>query len=130
VATSQQCTRETRVGGTSNPPAAEGNFHVKSWNALKPQIVENYSIHMSYVDKRDRMPRSYSISDRTSSEQRGFSNQYAIWDKMTHFEFREHLVHDLVLAVEDKGVNIDRGYSIIPVVPSGDKAHETLTSQG
>jgi hypothetical protein len=39
IAISEQCAGETREGGTSHPPAAEGNFWYESWNALKPQVV-------------------------------------------------------------------------------------------
>jgi hypothetical protein len=54
---------------------------------------------------------------------------------MTHLQFREQLIRDLVLAAEDgalneKGIQRRRPSPVIPVVPSGDKALETLGSQG
>ena len=45
------------------PP--EGNFRDNDGKAVKPQIVEDYSRHMGYVDKGDRMANSYSICRRT-----------------------------------------------------------------
>jgi hypothetical protein len=35
----------TREGGTSHPPAAKGNFLYELWDALKPQVVQNYNTH-------------------------------------------------------------------------------------
>jgi hypothetical protein len=50
---------------------------------------------------------------------------------MTRLQLREQLVHDLVLAAEYRAVNGRKiKPSIIPIVPSGDKAYETLGSQG
>jgi hypothetical protein len=34
-------------------------------NAIKPEIIADYSKHMGYVDKTDRMTDSYSISHWT-----------------------------------------------------------------
>jgi hypothetical protein len=45
-----------------NPPATEGNFCDEHRNALKPQIAHDY---MGYVDKGDRMIKSYSIQWHT-----------------------------------------------------------------
>jgi hypothetical protein len=74
---------------------------------------------MSCVDKSDRMDKSTNISHRTSSVQKKvfschklFSNTEATGSKMTHFQFREQLVGDLVRAEEDRAVNgkgIQRG---------------------
>jgi hypothetical protein len=43
-------------------PSAEGNFSDEHGNAIKPAIVEDYNKHMGYVDKLNKMARSYSIS--------------------------------------------------------------------
>ncbi|PNF27168.1 hypothetical protein B7P43_G07847 [Cryptotermes secundus] len=45
-------------------PPAEGSFCDEHGNAMKPAILD-YSMHMGYVDKADRMANSYSISRRT-----------------------------------------------------------------
>jgi hypothetical protein len=45
------------------PP--EGNFCDNNGKAVKPQIVEDYSRHIGYVDKGDRMANSYSSCRRT-----------------------------------------------------------------
>jgi hypothetical protein len=47
-----------------NPPA-EVNFCDEHGNAIKPTIMEEYSKHTSFVDKMNRMAKSYSISCQT-----------------------------------------------------------------
>lgn len=42
----------------------EGNFLDEQGNVIKPENVEDYNRHMTYVDKGDRMANSYSISCR------------------------------------------------------------------
>ena len=49
---------------THNAPA-EGNFCNEGGIAIKPHTVMEYNHHMGYVDKGDRMAKSYSISRRT-----------------------------------------------------------------
>jgi hypothetical protein len=49
---------------THNAPA-EGNFCDTNGKAIKLQIVVDYSRHMGYVDKGDRMANSYSTCRRT-----------------------------------------------------------------
>jgi hypothetical protein len=44
---------------------AGGNFCNSGGKAIKPEIVTDYSHHMGYVDKGDRMANSYSICHRT-----------------------------------------------------------------
>jgi hypothetical protein len=44
---------------------AEGNFCDTNGKAIKPQIVMDYSHHMGYVDKGDRMASCYSIGHHT-----------------------------------------------------------------
>jgi hypothetical protein len=46
-------------------PPAEGSFHDKHGKAQKPVIVEDYSHHVGYIDRGDRMANSYSVSVRT-----------------------------------------------------------------
>jgi len=47
-----------------NAPA-EGSFCNERGKAIKLQIVMDYNYHMGYVDKGDRMAKSYSTSWRT-----------------------------------------------------------------
>jgi hypothetical protein len=66
----------TRVGGTVRTvrwkdrwdvyiltnmlfPPAEGNFTDESGQAIKPRVVEDYSVYIGFVDKSDRMVNSY-----------------------------------------------------------------------
>jgi hypothetical protein len=44
---------------------AKGNFCDGNGKATKAQIVAEYSRHMGFVDKEDRMAKSYSICQRT-----------------------------------------------------------------
>lgn len=46
-------------------PPEEGKFCDESGNALRPAIVEDYSGHMGYIDKSDRIANNYSISHCT-----------------------------------------------------------------
>jgi hypothetical protein len=57
--------RDVHVLTNMHCPPAEGNFCDEHGNAVKPAIVADYSTHMGYVDKADRMANSYSISSRT-----------------------------------------------------------------
>ena len=52
---------------------AEGNFCNERGKAIKPQIVMDYNHHMGYVDKDDRMAKSYSTSRRTLKWTKNFS---------------------------------------------------------
>jgi hypothetical protein len=45
-------------------PPVKGNFKLDG-KAVKPCIIEDYNMHMGYVDLSDRMANSYSISRRT-----------------------------------------------------------------
>jgi hypothetical protein len=44
---------------------ATSNFK-ECGKAVKPLIIKDYTIHMSYIDLSDRMANSYSISKKTS----------------------------------------------------------------
>jgi hypothetical protein len=46
-------------------PTAEGNFCDECGRAHKPATVEDYSRHMSYVNKGNRMANSCSVGRRT-----------------------------------------------------------------
>jgi hypothetical protein len=52
-------------------PSAEGIFCDAKGNITKPQIVEEYNHHMSYVDKGDRITNSYTIIHHTWKEMNG-----------------------------------------------------------
>jgi hypothetical protein len=47
-----------------NPPV-QGNFCDEHGNALKPVIIQDYNRHMGYVDERDCMRNTYTISGQT-----------------------------------------------------------------
>ncbi|PNF14142.1 hypothetical protein B7P43_G17736 [Cryptotermes secundus] len=57
--------REVNVLTIMRCPPAEGSFCDEHGNAIKPAIVVDYNKYMGYVDKADRMAKSYSISGRT-----------------------------------------------------------------
>jgi hypothetical protein len=57
--------RDVRVLSNIHNAPAEGNFCNERGKAIKPQIVMDYSHHMGYVNKGDRMANIYSISRRT-----------------------------------------------------------------
>jgi hypothetical protein len=40
----------------------EGNFCDEHGKAMQPAMIQNYNRHVRYVDKYDRMIKSYSIS--------------------------------------------------------------------
>jgi hypothetical protein len=44
---------------------AEGNVYDESERAHKPADAENYTLHMSYVDKGDSTDTGYSLTQRT-----------------------------------------------------------------
>jgi hypothetical protein len=48
-----------------HPAPKVGNYCVEYGNAIRPKLTENYSQHIGYVDKSDRLANSYSISRRT-----------------------------------------------------------------
>jgi hypothetical protein len=45
-------------------PVAESDLCDECGNAMKPAIVQDYTMHMEYVDKSDRKTNTYSISTR------------------------------------------------------------------
>ena len=83
-------------------PPVEGNFCDESGHAVKPCVIEDYNVHMGYVDKSDRMVNSYGIARRTCkwTKKLFFLNTFVLHKtyggKMTHQRFREVLVHNLI----------------------------------
>ena len=57
--------REVYMLTNMDPPPAEGKFCDDSNRPVKPNIVERYNRHTSYVDNSDCMATSYSMSRRT-----------------------------------------------------------------
>jgi hypothetical protein len=45
-------------------PPAQGNCRDEFGNTVKPLVIEDYNIHLDYVDKSDRMSTSYGMSGR------------------------------------------------------------------
>jgi hypothetical protein len=56
-----------------NPPA-EGNFCDEKGNVIGPHIVEDYNLHMVYVDKADRMANSTQSGTSRGNGQRNCSS--------------------------------------------------------
>jgi len=91
-------------------PPAEGNFCDNNGKAIKPQIVADYSHHMGYVNKTDRMANSYSINRCTWkwTKQLFFHlfdlailNSYILFSslggkKISHSDFRDTLLGNLL----------------------------------
>ena len=89
---------------------AEGNFYNEGGKAIKPQVVMDYNHHMSYVDKGDRMAKSYSISRRTFKWTKklffhlldlAILNSYILYSscggkKISHRDFRYNLVRNML----------------------------------
>jgi hypothetical protein len=46
-------------------PPAEGNHRNKFGNMMKRLVMEDYSIHMGYVDRSDQMSANYGMIRRT-----------------------------------------------------------------
>jgi hypothetical protein len=57
--------RDAYVLMNMHSPPADGNFCDESGHAVKPHVIEDYSAHMDFVDKFDRMVNSYRIAQRT-----------------------------------------------------------------
>ena len=106
-------------------PPVEVNFTQKSGQALKPRVVEDYNAYMGFVDKSDRMVNSYGIARRTwkwtkklffhlidMSILNAFLIHKSRSGKMTHKNFREILVHELIIHSREENVtaiSISRG---------------------
>lgn len=104
--------------------------------------VQHYNTNMGYVDKIGRTANSYNISHRTwkwteklfchlvdLSVLNSFIIQEVCVGKLTHLQFREQLVCDLILAGQQGATTRKTKPSITPVVPSGNKAYKALASE-
>ena len=106
-------------------PPVEGNFTDESGQAIKPRVVEDYSAYMGFVDKSDRMVNSYGIARRTWKWTKklffhltdmtilnAFLIHKSCGGKMTHKNFREILVQELIIHSQEENVTasaISRG---------------------
>jgi hypothetical protein len=109
-------------------PPVEGNFTQESGQAIKPCIVEDYNAYMWSVDRSDRMVNSYGIACRTWKWTKklffhltGMTilNRFLIHKsrggKMMHKNFREILVHELIIHSQEENVTasgISRGRQV------------------
>jgi len=59
--------KDKRVNVRTNmhTPSVESNFCDESGRAVKSCVIEDYNVHMGYVDKSDMMVNSYGIARRT-----------------------------------------------------------------
>ena len=100
-----------------NAPPVEGNFTQESAQAIKPRVVENYNAYMGFVDKSDRMVNSYGTARITWKWTKKLSfhltdmtilNAFLIHKscdgKMTHKNFREILVRELIIHSQEANV--------------------------
>jgi len=102
----------------------EGNFTQESGQAIKPHIVEKCDAYVGFVDKSDRMVNSSGIARRTWKWPKKLFfhltdmtilNVFLIHKscgKMTHKNFREILVCELIIHSQEKNVTasgISRG---------------------
>jgi hypothetical protein len=118
--------RDVFVLTNMHAPPAEGHFVDEAGHAVKPRVIEDYNTHMGYVDKSDRMANSYGIARRTWKWTKklffhlldmtilnAFILHKTSGGKLTHKEFRETLIQDLItecheLNVTARGVSIGR----------------------
>ena len=95
----------------------EGNFTEESGQAIKPRVVEDYNAYMGFVDKSDRMVNSYGIARRTWKWTKklffhltdmtilnAFLIHKSCDGKMTHKNFREILVRELIIHSQEGNV--------------------------
>jgi hypothetical protein len=89
---------------------AQGNFCDSNGKAIKLQIVADYSCHMGYMDKGDRMASIYSICPRTPKWTKtlffhlldlAILNSYILLSscggkKISHRDFRFALVRNIL----------------------------------
>jgi len=106
-------------------PPVEGNFTDESGQAIRPRIVEDCNAYMGFVDKSDRMVNSYGIAHRTWKwtkklffhlTEMAILNIFLIHKscggKMAHKNFRDILVHELIIHLQEENVTasgISRG---------------------
>ena len=98
-------------------PPVEGNFTHESGQAIKPRIVEDYNAYMGFVDNTDRMVNSYGIARRTWKWTKklffhltdmtilnAFLINKSCGGKMTHKNFREILIRELIIHSQEGAV--------------------------
>ena len=98
-------------------PPVEGNFTQESGQAIKPRVVEDYNAYMGFVDKSDRMVNSYGIARRTWKWTKklffhltdmtilnAFLIHKSCGGKMTHKNFHENLVRELIIHSQERNV--------------------------
>jgi hypothetical protein len=98
-------------------PPVEGNFTNESGHAIRPRLVEGYSAYMGFVDKSDRMVSSCRIAWRTwkwtkklffhltdMTVLNAFLIHKSCGGKMTHKNFREALVQELIIQSHEENV--------------------------
>jgi hypothetical protein len=73
-------------------PPVDGNFRDESGHAGKPHVIEDYNAHMGFVDKSDRMVKSYGISQRTWK-----------WTKKLFFHFLDMTILNAYLFYKSYG---------------------------
>jgi len=117
--------RDVYILTNMHAPLVEGNFTHESGQAIKPRVVEDYNSYMRFVDKSDRMVNSYGIACRTWKWTKKLFfhltdmtilNKFLIHKlcggKMTHKNFREILVRELIIHSQEQNVTasgISRG---------------------
>ena len=103
----------------------EGNFTQESGQAIKPHVAEDYNAYVGFVDKPDRMVSSYGIARRTwkwtkklffhltdMTIPNTFLIHKSYGGKMTHKNFLEILIHELIIHSQEENVTasgISRG---------------------
>jgi len=109
----------------THAPPVEGNFNQESGQAIKPRVIEDYNAYMAFVDTPDRMVNSYGTARRTWKWTNklffhltdmiilnAFLIHKSCGDKMKHKNFREILVHELIIHSQEENVTesgISRG---------------------
>jgi hypothetical protein len=102
--------RDVYILTNMHAPPVECNFTHESGHAIKPRVVEDYNAYMGFVDKSDRMVNSYGIARRTWKWTKklflhltdmtilnAFIIHKSCGGKMTHKNFREVLVRELII---------------------------------
>ena len=111
--------RDVYILTNMHAPPVEGNFTNESGQAIRRRVVEDYSAHMGFVDKSDRMVNSYGIARRTWQWTKklffhltdmtilnAFLIHKSCDGKMTHKDFREIPVRELITHSQEENVTI------------------------
>jgi len=106
--------RDVYILTNTHAPPVEGNFTQESGQAIKPRAVEDYNVYMRFVDKSDRMVKSYGTARRTwqwtkklffhlidMSILNAFLIHKSRSGKMTHKNFCEILVRELIIHLQE-----------------------------